>query len=308
MKCLTTSLTLHSHEIKQAFLHSFTALLIVATGHDSNEHKYVMKTEVIDLGNSSMSCKPWADSDPVHYASGGFFSNGLTICGGGDPATNQCFQIRQNNTIPFTVSQKVASAGSSGVMIDQKEFLISGGWSSDGTLLNRSEILTTTEYLEETDLPFATAYHCMITTRNGTIFSTGGKLEYNRYTTSPYVWVWDKSTWKDYANSTLNQARFKHGCGSFSLHGTTFLVVAGGRDNDPHNSFNTTEFLNLAEESSKWVYGTYLKVVKQYSLKKKIFLSFRKVQHFHFQKHSILMQTRLCQMEIHCITSTPGTI
>ena len=263
------------------FLHSLAAILIVATGMNNDESKHVMKTEVLNLDNPSITCKPWGDSEPLEFPTGGFFSNGLTVCGGrarGEDPTNKCFQIRQNITIPFNVSQGVASYGSSGVMINQKEFLISGGTNTDETLLKRSGILTTTAYLEGTDLPFPSSYHCIIATGNGTIFSTGGKSEYNGYTDIPctYTLVWDKSTWKN-TSTTLNQARFKHACGSFILNGTTFLVVAGGSDDDTH-SINTTEFLSLDEENSEWVYGnpnTYLnKVVQQFNFQKISFLSF----------------------------------
>ena len=107
------------------FLHSLAAILIVATGMNNDESKHVMKTEVLNLDNPSITCKPWGDSEPLEFPTGGFFSNGLTVCGGrpdhGEDPTDKCFQIRQNITIPFNVSQGVASYGSSvGLVLFQK--------------------------------------------------------------------------------------------------------------------------------------------------------------------------------------------
>ena len=86
----------------------------------------VKKTEIIDLADSSVSCKPWADAD-TQYATGVFFDNHLTICGGYGGPKNKCFQIRSNEINPFSVHLKVASYGSSAVMTGQKEFMITGG-------------------------------------------------------------------------------------------------------------------------------------------------------------------------------------
>ena len=146
---------------------------------------------------------------------------------------------------------------SSGVMIGQDELLITGGIDEDGRYLKRSETLTTNEIVEGPDIPIPTSLHCMTSAGNGNIHSTGGMdMNYDNYPTPhAYCWVLEnhfKSGWKNCSN--LNQARYRHACGSFILHSATFLVVAGGID-EQGNDLNTIEFLSLAEETATWVYG-----------------------------------------------------
>ena len=49
--------------------------MVVATGNYYGN--FVRETEVIDLDNPSVSCKPWMNADEKIFATGGLFENGL---------------------------------------------------------------------------------------------------------------------------------------------------------------------------------------------------------------------------------------
>ena len=111
-----------------------TALLVVATG--IYENNCVTKTEIVDLENPSVSCKPWADSKEVYSATGSFTEIGLVICGGIIPTgnddipdleVNMCRIVGQTSEGHSPLNQIVASGGSSSANVDNETFIITGG-------------------------------------------------------------------------------------------------------------------------------------------------------------------------------------
>ena len=100
------------------------------------------KTEIINLENPSVSCKPWADGKEVYSATGSITENGLVICGGltktgnddaPDLEVNRCWIVGQTEqTNVKIVNQIEASGGSSGIMLNNESFLITGGTAPGG--------------------------------------------------------------------------------------------------------------------------------------------------------------------------------
>ena len=125
------------------FFKSFAAILVVSTGYDWENH-YVRSTEIIDLDNSSVSCKPWANSlQGVTRAVGGFINNDLIICSGsvpiGDPDhpvinTNKCFVVNQTHAYSNSANLNVASESSSSVNVNRESIFITGGSQSKAKL------------------------------------------------------------------------------------------------------------------------------------------------------------------------------
>ena len=94
------------------------------------------KTEIVDLENPSVSCKPWADSKGVYSATGSFTEIGLVICGGfihtgnddhPDLEVNMCRIVGQISEGSSPLNQIDASGGSSSANVNNESFVITGG-------------------------------------------------------------------------------------------------------------------------------------------------------------------------------------
>ena len=118
--------------LNNKYFELFSAKLLVVSGVSSDG--YVMNSEVIDLYDTGVTCKPWPDL-PVstNGAVGGFINDHLLICGGATPTglTSICHAmtpllITDN---PFNLS--IASYNSAGVVLDQDKLLISGGFGNE---------------------------------------------------------------------------------------------------------------------------------------------------------------------------------
>ena len=103
---------------------------------------FVMNSEVIDLHDTGVTCKPWPDVPLITYcAVGGLINDKLLICGGINSIegpTSLCHAITPSltdnpyNTMTPSLTDKPfklanASYFSAGVVLDQDTLLISGG-------------------------------------------------------------------------------------------------------------------------------------------------------------------------------------
>ena len=91
---------------------------------------FVMNSEVIDLHDTGVTCKPWPDVPLITYgAVGGLINDQLLICGGQNPnipVISLCHAMTPSLTDnPFNLS--IASMNSAGVVLDQDTLLITGG-------------------------------------------------------------------------------------------------------------------------------------------------------------------------------------
>lgn len=89
-----------------------------------------MKSEVIELQDSGVTCKSWPNHPVGTFgAVGGLFNKQLIICGGfaqHNTITRLCHSITPSSTDnPFNVT--VASTFSAGVVLNQDTLLVSGG-------------------------------------------------------------------------------------------------------------------------------------------------------------------------------------
>ena len=114
-----------------------SAKLLVASGDNpDNEENFVYKVEVIDLLNSSRTCKEWADlPDDLGRigAFGGFIEDGLLMCCGDDAIQHlgTCHHITNTNTVKTTnVSFEAGFIFPGSVVLDyNKLLLVTGGLS-----------------------------------------------------------------------------------------------------------------------------------------------------------------------------------
>ena len=104
---------------------------------------FVMNSEVIDLHDTGVTCKPWPDVPLITYcAVGGLINDKLLICGGINSIegpTSLCHAITPSltdnpyNTMTPSLTDKPfklanASYFSAGVVLDQDTLLVSGGY------------------------------------------------------------------------------------------------------------------------------------------------------------------------------------
>ena len=63
----------------------------------------------------------------VRFATGGLLGTNIVVCGGGDPATDECYKITSKETIKFgQMNTKRDSAAS--VTINSNTLWVTGGW------------------------------------------------------------------------------------------------------------------------------------------------------------------------------------
>ena len=97
-----------------------------------NEESFVYKVEVIDLLNSSRTCKEWADipDDFGRFlAVGGLVEEGLLMCYGRDDyIATDCLHITKNSTVKTPVSFDMRLFDPNSLVLDNNKLFISGGY------------------------------------------------------------------------------------------------------------------------------------------------------------------------------------
>ena len=110
---------------------------MVASGSDTdNEESFVYKVEVIDLLNSSRTCKEWAeipDDFGRFLALGGLVEEGLLMCYGSNDHfyATDCLHITKNSTVKTPVSFDVGLFDPNSrvlAVLDNNKLFISGGY------------------------------------------------------------------------------------------------------------------------------------------------------------------------------------
>ena len=138
------------------------------------DDNYVIKSEVIDLVNSSKSCQPWADHPTGTYiAAGAFVDSQVILCGGTTPdkqLSNDCHLIAPKSSEAI-VSLNVGSTYSAAAEINGR-VLVAGGWSNGG--IKRTELISINQVIPGADLPHPIDHHCIIKFNNEDILLTGG--------------------------------------------------------------------------------------------------------------------------------------
>ena len=170
-----------------------SAKLLVTTGYNGD---YVKQSEVIDLGDHTKNCKPWADLSTGIWTSAGVLVNrSLFLCGGlteDEEYTKKCFIVTPSNMTVASTSLEVESMYHAAVEFDGG-VLFAGGWSKVAKTFLCKEItfpfldkedkeLSITEFFNSTtrkylgpELPNPTKQHCMVAISDNEILLIGGK-------------------------------------------------------------------------------------------------------------------------------------
>ena len=100
---------------------------LITTGY--GDGFYLTKSEIIDFSEvGKYQCSNWIDYPiGVNHATGGLLGTNIVVCGGGDPATDECYKITSKETIKFGQMNTKRYAAAS-VTINSNTLWVTGGW------------------------------------------------------------------------------------------------------------------------------------------------------------------------------------
>ena len=169
----------------------------------------------------------------------------LLICGFNDQE-NECFryQILENKWVMEEFALLENRSHASGVSLGDDSWIITGGqtyFEGSPVLLNTSEILNNSEFIQGPSLPIPLSGHCSLKLNDEKIFVAGGYGE--TYLMDSFILNIKTYFWGFLP--LMKYGRFGHACGkTISLFNEIELVVAGGLHQ------NTIEKYSLTH--SKW--------------------------------------------------------
>ena len=234
---------------------------MVATG---GSYPHAENVEIIDLLDPQWKIE-FMDTRAARYgAVGGLIQDKPVICGGiSSTSSNHCILTKDyicldNPNDNFSILEERLNA--SNVQLDQKTLWITGGQFKKST-----EFITLDKSpLKGPDLPFIIHHHTMVSVNSKTIYIIGGYQNekmtpsYNSNITNK-TWIVDPT--KNYSiksGQSLNEARYAHSCTKMKIQGKTFLVVAGGA-NENDDSLDSVELLDTECPDEGWIIGKQLK-------------------------------------------------
>ena len=223
---------------------SFTVTrILVVTGYRNGG--YTKKTEVWPKSESQCALPDFPLE--VRGAVGFWTAQGPMVCGG--YKENKCFLYKNHQWMPST-NMGTQRGYASAVQIDSNQAIIIGGYDENGNDLKSTEVISTTGSGEGKDFPVTIYSHCSFKINSTHALVTGGWQDGPR---SASTWFVDLTTTTVTPGPKMTSARGRHGCSTLQLGRKTFGVVAGGFDHP--NDLDSTEWIDLEEESPTWTEG-----------------------------------------------------
>ena len=188
----------------------------------------------------------------VSWAVGFWTTQGPTVCGGfaeWEKCSKKCFLYKHHQWNPWT-NMRVARSSASAIQINSNQALIIGGRDENGNSLKTTELISSSGSEEMTDFPVKIWVHCSfkINATHGIV--TGGYQDGSR---SAKTWYVDLTTTRVTPGPTMKTGRSNHGCSVFQ-HGTkSYGIISGGWDG--YDRLDSTEMINLDQESPSWTEG-----------------------------------------------------
>ena len=150
---------------------------LITTGSSTGWNgDYITKSNIIDLSISgNYHCPDWIDYPiAVTGASGGLLGKTSIICGGGQPYTDKCYEVKADKIEPVTAMTTRRYYAAS-VEINSNTLWISGGFYGR-TILSSSEFIQVNGSTKGPQLPIALSSHAMVNMRNELTMVIGGRL------------------------------------------------------------------------------------------------------------------------------------
>ena len=185
--------------------------------------------EIISLNEPSKSCRLPDFPVQVAYATGGFTSEGPTVCTGFNSsvkASDECFTMRENASfqrLPFRLKEKRKFASS--VVTPDGDLLVFGGINENNALLDSIEKLSSSgSEMVSQNLPKAISSHCALLINKTTALVVGGYADSDgTLSKSHYI---DLTMFETKPGPEMKQPRYGHGC----VVSDKKILVAGGRN------------------------------------------------------------------------------
>jgi len=193
----------------------------------------------------------------VSGAVGFWTAQGPTVCGGydGEKTSNKCFLYKENQWTPWT-NMGTVRWGASAIQINPNQALIIGGKDENGNRLKSTELISSSGSEEMTDFPVKIVGHCSFKINATHAIVTGG--DQDRSISTPNTWYVDLTTTRVTPGPTMKTGRRTHGCTTFQ-HGTkSFGIVSGGYNYYGDGKLDSTEMIELDQESPEWTEGPKL--------------------------------------------------
>merc|ERR1711860_248358 len=201
----------------------------------------------------------------VSGAVGFWTAQGPMVCGG--HSENKCFLYKNHQWMPST-NMGTQRTWASAVQINSNQAIIIGGYDENGKALKTTEVKTSTGSEEGKDFPVTIERHCSFKITSTHALVTGGRQDYS---TSASTWFVDLTTTRFTPGPKMTSRRREHGCSTLQLGRKTFGVVAGGYY---YGELDSTEWIDLKEDSPTWTEGMQDKSKIVYLLLKSSFSSF----------------------------------
>jgi hypothetical protein len=225
--------------------------LLICGGYNPDGPDY-NNCEVINLASSSTTCKnPPNFPAKVSSAIGGLGLKGNPIiCGGlqNGSMSNKCYSLENNDWVS-SASMNSVRVDAAAAQLQNGKLLVTGGFYSSGSYLNRAEMLTEEGWESNIpSLPVTIAAHCMVTVNSTTVLIIGG-MQNNQFSGKTFYFTFGEESWTE--GPKLKYRRAHHSCGKIRRNKVSqeiSIIVAG--------VFLSVEILD--EGSNEWRTGPEL--------------------------------------------------
>ena len=145
-----------------------------------------------------------------------------------------------------------ARSGASTIQINANQALIIGGYGENGNPLKTTELISSSGSKEWNDFPTTVAGHCSFPFNATHAMVTGG---YQDGSVSANTWLVDLTTTTFTPGPAMKTGREMHGCAILQNGSKSFGIVSGGFNYYGGGELDSTEMIDLDQESPEWIEG-----------------------------------------------------
>ena len=210
--------------------------------------------EIIDLINPKLKSDIVENENGnIYGATGGILQNKIVLCGGHDNEDNVSNQIKIIGLPNYESKMTVPRMHARSIVLNKSQIWVTGGVDpnhpSNGFETSTEIISLNEPPVLGPDLPFAAYCHSMILVNPTTIYLIGGIVHDDK------TWIIDPTNdFQIEEGPSLNFARRDHSCSKMRIEGTTYLVVAGGFDQNKI-IYDSVELLDTSCAKQGWKMG-----------------------------------------------------
>ena len=219
-------------------------ILVVTGSRDNNK-----KTELWPKPDSQCTL---TDFPLEVYGTVGFWTaQGPTVCGGWGGGNKCFFYSKENQWMPWT-NMGTARWYASALQINPNQALIIGGGDENGNNLKTTELISSSGSEEGKDFPVPIVNHCSFPFNSAHAIVTAGAQDGS---ISANTWLVDLTTTTFTPGPAMKTGREMHGCAILQNGSKSFGIVSGGYNHYGGGELDSTEMIDLDQESHEWFRG-----------------------------------------------------